>query len=97
MHPPRKLLPHNHVTSLLVDKAKALWVGTRAGVARYRPGNDGWTRSGTEAGLADPFVKTLYEDEDGSILAGCQEGGVFRLGADGRWALILDKGERPGK
>lgn len=74
-------LPENKVLSLLVDRAGYVWIGTRAGVARF----DGqqfkvWSRS-TDPAFADDTCQALAEDKDGCIWVGTRED-LVRLGTN---------------
>jgi ligand-binding sensor domain-containing protein/signal transduction histidine kinase len=74
-------LPENKVLSLLVDRSGFLWIGTRAGLARF----DGqqfkiWSRS-TEPAFADETCQALAEDAQGNIWVGTREG-LVRLGTN---------------
>lgn len=67
--------------SLLVDRAGFLWIGTRAGVARF----DGqqfrvWSRS-TEPAFVDDTCQALAEDLPGNVWVGTRSG-LVRLGTN---------------
>ncbi len=71
-------LPEGYVTSLLVDRAARLWVGTLGGgLHRFDPK----THSFDAALLAEDSVFCLLERADGTLWAGTS-GGLDRLGAD---------------
>lgn len=86
-------LPSREVSSLLVDGAGTLWVGTARGLVSYR-GGGAWRRHGPEQGLADPHVMILREGGTPSrVWAGSYGGLVHRLEPDrDRWVAVLRKG-----
>lgn len=86
-------LPSHEVSSLLVDGAGALWVGTARGLVRYR-GSGEWRKFGPEQGLDDPHVMILREGGTPSrVWAGSYGGQVYRFDpAKERWDKVLNKG-----
>lgn len=70
-----------HVTSVVTDRAGALWVGTRhQGVLCWREGE--WTRWTPAEGLPHLDVFSLALDPRGSVWAGTR-GGLARMGEAG--------------
>mgnify|MGYP000510087385 CR=1 FL=1 len=74
-------LPEDKVLALLTDRAGFLWIGTRAGVARF----DGqhfrvWSRSNEPAFLEDT-CQALAEDHQGNLWVGTRSG-LVRLGTN---------------
>ncbi|MBO9717823.1 MAG: diguanylate cyclase [Pseudoxanthomonas sp.] len=66
-----------HITTMLVDRQGALWVGTEnRGVARIGPRGTEWLAPGDV--LPRGRVASLLEDAEGSIWIGAN-GGLFRL------------------
>ncbi len=66
---------------VLKDRAGRLWAGTWGrGVARLEKGE--WTWFTTGEGLPDDRIYCLFEDRDGTVLAG-SEAGLVRLAAPG--------------
>ncbi|MEK7782268.1 MAG: two-component regulator propeller domain-containing protein [Verrucomicrobiota bacterium] len=56
----------------------SVWAATE-GAGIYRFDGTNWTHYGTEAGLANLFVWSLFEDSQKQIWAGTWGGGLFRL------------------
>jgi hypothetical protein len=74
-------LPEDKVLALLVDRTGFLWIGTRAGVARF----DGqhfqvWSRS-TEPAFLEDTCQALAEDHQGNLWVGTSSG-LVRLGTN---------------
>jgi ligand-binding sensor domain-containing protein len=67
-------LPVNWVTSLVRDRAGAIWAGTWCGgVARYM--NGAWTKFNTHnTGLPDSLILSLALDSSGNVWAGTASG-----------------------
>ena len=74
-------MPSNTIYSSLVDAQGRLWIGTEAGIAR-------WNGTGFEAvaprELGALSVLRLSRDPDGSIWAGSQNDGLYRIDAQDR-------------
>jgi len=74
-------LPQSIITSIAQDKRGLVWVGTMVGLARY----DGYrtqvfdTRSGSNPGLPDAYVRSLLALPDGDLLIGTNAGGLVRF------------------
>ena len=74
-------LPQSIITSIAQDQRGLIWVGTMVGLARY----DGYrtqvfdTRSDSNAGLPDAYVRSLLALPDGGLLIGTNAGGLVRL------------------
>jgi PAS domain S-box-containing protein len=70
-----KLIPafYSEVKAILVDRHGVIWVGTPgAGLARYRNGEFTWLRK--TDGLVSDAITRLYEDREGSLWVGTQNG-----------------------
>src|SRR5262249_20889052 len=67
-------LPSPVVKALLEDREGSLWIGTDAGLARYRDGGM-TTASGP---LAKATVVSIYEDTRGEIWVSTRGAGLFR-------------------
>jgi ligand-binding sensor domain-containing protein/signal transduction histidine kinase len=82
----------NSVFSLTTGRDGSLWAGTDgAGLVRYRRGV---FRAYSKAqGLANDFVRVVYESRDGTLWAGTDDG-LFRLEGD-RLARVDNRGRIP--
>lgn len=69
-------LAGDEVTSVLVTREQALWVGTTDGLTRIGP--VGRRRFGRADGLPDDFVYSVQEDAAGGIWVSTRRGGVSR-------------------
>ncbi len=66
-------LPDNDVNALAVAPDSALWIGTRAGLARYHQGQ--WQAfTAATSGLPDDYVYDLGVAPDGALWIGTSEG-----------------------
>lgn len=74
----------DRVHSLLFDRKNNLWIGTRDGLARLRPGGDRIEMFATQGGdaLSGREVSTLFEDDRGALWIGTREHGAARLEPD---------------
>lgn len=83
-------LPSFEVSSLCVDAAGALWVGTAKGLVRYRGAGD-WRKFGPDSGLEDPHLMVLREGGTPSRLwAGSYSGHVYRFDPHkDRWFTVV--------
>ncbi|MGD0812481.1 MAG: two-component regulator propeller domain-containing protein, partial [Verrucomicrobiota bacterium] len=64
---------YNEVNSIMVDSHGVVWVGTPgAGLARYKNGEFTWLRK--TDGLVSDAITSLYEDTEGSLWVGTQNG-----------------------
>lgn len=61
------------VFSLLEDSKKRLWIGTN-GEGIFCKDGENITRYGTAEGLSDPFVRSLFEDQEKRIMASTDGG-----------------------
>lgn len=86
-------LPSQEVSSLVVDGAGTLWIGTAKGLVAYR-GSGEWRRYGHEQGLEDPHVMILREGgTPPRVWAGSYSGLVYRQDPkEDRWVTVLRKG-----
>ena len=65
-------LPHDHVTSLLLDKEGVLYVGTVRGLGRFAAGR--WTHVSKSEGLAGNYIAYLLDDGLGYLWLGSNAG-----------------------
>ena len=73
------------VSSLCVDSAGGLWIGTEKGVTRFPPGAGGRKaaqRFTPADGLAGGRVISIFEAADGTMWFGSDAGGVSRMNRD---------------
>ncbi len=83
---------HGPVAGLLVDRDKNLWIGTRGqGICRLSAQGQvtHWTN---ENGLADNFIRRLFEDNEGNLWIGMLGGGLSRW----RRAALIPYGQPEG-
>ncbi|MDQ2090073.1 ligand-binding sensor domain-containing protein [Marimonas arenosa] len=87
-------LPHPQVTSLMQDRDSRIWVGTgfysKGGAARLDSMSDGWkiTAVLTDADLAGPKVRSLFQDAYGGMWFGHEYDGLT-LRRDGKTLATL--------
>ncbi len=78
-------LADSNITALLVDNADRLWVGTLNGLDRYDPGSGTFvhyrTQAGNERSLAGMEISSLYQDRQGLLWVGSEDGGLSRYDA----------------
>lgn len=67
-------LPDKNINSLLVGRDGAVWIGSFAGLAKWRDG-----KLSQAAEIGREFIASLYEDREGTVWAGIQ-GGTQRYG-----------------
>lgn len=73
-------LPHNSINDITQTKDGYLWFATWEGIARFNGREFKHFTRGTESGLIDSGVRTLYADLQGGLLAGGSRGGlVYRV------------------
>ncbi|MFO1476530.1 MAG: two-component regulator propeller domain-containing protein [Verrucomicrobiota bacterium] len=65
------------MTALLKASDGGMWIGTRAGLLRYKEGRPEWF--GSDAGLKSADVRAMIEDKDGSLWFGMIGGGLGHL------------------
>ena len=65
------------VYAMVEDQDGFIWLGTSAGLYRYREKGHG--KPGISVFLKDRLVRTLYQDDKGYIWAGSLKEGLFRL------------------
>ena len=85
-------LPHNTINSIAQSGDGYLWLATWEGAARY-DGRD-FTVFGRDAmtGLPDAGVRTLFREQDGTVLVAGARGGISRVGT-GRWQSLPPLGQ----
>ncbi len=71
-------LQSNHISSLLVDSRKRLWIGTQGGGLVELEGGKFSTYT-VRNGLPNDSILSLYEDHQGVLWIGTDGGGVARL------------------
>lgn len=75
----RLSLGHERVESFYLDRAKRLWVGTQAGLARYDETNDGFVIYDFFQSLEEPvLVSSMLEDENQNLWMSTSQG-LFKL------------------
>jgi signal transduction histidine kinase/ligand-binding sensor domain-containing protein len=62
-------LPSNSIETLSGGRDNTLWIGTSNGLVRYRNGQ--FQTFTTADGLADNFILSLFEDDDGVLWIAC--------------------------
>jgi ligand-binding sensor domain-containing protein len=67
------------VDVLLPSKQGGLWVGLRTGTVAHITADRGIERYGEPDGLSSGLVVALYEDPEGSVWVGTDNGGLTRL------------------
>ncbi|HXI89103.1 MAG TPA: response regulator, partial [Blastocatellia bacterium] len=65
------------VYDIYEDREGSLWVGTDAGLDRFR--GDNFTNYSKRQGLSDDTVYSIYQDREGSLWIGTERGGLNRL------------------
>ena len=88
------LVPASHgpVAAILVDRENNLWLGTRGhGICRLS-GTGVLTHWTTADGLADDFIRRLFEDNEGNLWIGMLGGGLSRW----RRAALIPYGQPEG-
>lgn len=80
-------LPHNTITALLQTSDGFIWIGTPTGLVRFDGINfKTLTRWNTQV-LKNDYILSLYEDNNKTLWAGTDGGGVCRL-QDGQWKRL---------
>ena len=74
---PTPILPNGRISTLRVDHAGALWIGTAGGVVRWQNGVGEIFNSAK--GLSSNLVLSLFEDREGSMWIGTEAGGLNLL------------------
>jgi signal transduction histidine kinase/ligand-binding sensor domain-containing protein len=64
-------------TRVLQDRDGNVWLGTRAGLLRWRDGR--FDAFGRQEGLPDEDISALFEDREGSLWVGTRGGGVAQF------------------
>ncbi|MBV8552793.1 MAG: hypothetical protein JOY54_15975 [Acidobacteriaceae bacterium] len=72
--PAGQLLPDKNISRLLVARDGTLWIGTFAGLVTWTGGKLTWRQE-----LGREFVKSLFEDREGTVWAGTQGNPTGRL------------------
>jgi PAS domain S-box-containing protein len=75
--PPPGVPSSESVLALLYGRRGMMWVGTTNGV--YAIGDGNVRFFGPAEGLVNPWVLSLYEARDGSLLVGTQGGGAYTI------------------
>ncbi len=92
-------LPNDNVTAFLEVEPGVVWVGTgfytRGGAALFAHSGDMWVLENImekEDGLAGEKVRSLYQDDQGSLWFGSEFDGVMIMRGDHRTILTEDDG-----
>ena len=86
-------LPNNRVLSLFLDRDQHMWIGTNAGLMRFRAAPfTSWAR---DQGLPDDYVRALLAHSDGSLWIGTSDG-IGRF-VDGRLEPFAGNEAMPGR
>jgi ligand-binding sensor domain-containing protein len=70
-------LPDGHPSQVIEDRDGNVWLGTDAGLVRYRDGH--FVTFDQRDGLPDAKVTALFEDREGSLWVGTRAGGVAQF------------------
>ncbi|MBZ5586484.1 MAG: hypothetical protein LAQ30_30720, partial [Acidobacteriia bacterium] len=70
---PQAALDRDLVICMVVDRRDNLWIGGSRGLTQISPAGR-VRRFGVRDGLADPFVRALWEDRDGGLWVGTNNG-----------------------
>ena len=96
-HENQRLIPHVDMTKKLEkfnthrievifeDSNHNIWIGSREGLIMYHHTLDEFfliRRSGDEFGISDDIILDIYQDHEGKLLIGTQEGGLEILSPD---------------
>ncbi len=92
-------LAHNHVLSLLVDRQGVLWVGTVAGLHRYHPNTDNFTRFTHQPtdpqSLSHNYIRGMIQDGSGTLWLATRGGGLNRYQGGGHFERFLHEPHNP--
>ncbi|MCB0129125.1 MAG: hypothetical protein KDE58_42960, partial [Caldilineaceae bacterium] len=70
--------PSGWIEALYWDSAtNLLWIGERNGLVRFDPATDAFTHYGAEAGLANTFIVSIAQDQQGALWLGTQHGLIY--------------------
>src|SRR5205807_5170897 len=84
-----KTFPSNSVISIAASPKDTLWVGTARGVKEFRNGR--FIRAlGTEQGLADRVIRSLYQDRKRNLWIGADGAGLVRF-KDGQFEVFTKR------
>jgi signal transduction histidine kinase/ligand-binding sensor domain-containing protein/ActR/RegA family two-component response regulator len=84
-----KTYPSNSVISIAEGSRDTLWVGTARGVKEFRNGR--FIRTlGTEQGLAERVIRSLYQDHKGNLWIGADGKGLVRF-KDGQFEFFTKR------
>ena len=93
-------LPDDRISALLVDRSGDLWVGSWKGLARHRPGSEGFEPVPIDGGRggADsaPNIVALHQAADGRIWAGAADGRLVLIDPGSLEVRQLDRGSGQG-
>lgn len=78
------------VSSGLITTDNKLWFGTDLGVTCYDPAYSFWTSYNSGNGLNTNYIYQLFEDENGSVWAATNGGGISRY-SNGSWTNFTVK------
>lgn len=77
---PLRLKPGQAILALLEGLTDDLWIGTTAGLIKYKNGQQ--TEYTAAHGLSGNNIRTLAKDRDGNLWIGTEGGGVSKLGGE---------------
>jgi len=84
-------LPYNDTRVFYHDSDSSLWIGTTAGLARFKNGKIEPillnSSSDSENRNSEPYIRAIYKDEDGVYWIGTYGNGLFRI-KDGKVSNI---------
>ncbi|MGD0338371.1 MAG: two-component regulator propeller domain-containing protein [Bacteroidota bacterium] len=79
-------LPQNVTTYIYTDRQANVWVGTFAGLARWKDGK--FTIYNVNNGLSDNFIYVIFQDKDDNIWVGTRRG--LNRFSGGKWTSYIN-------
>jgi len=77
---PKEIPSHTRFYGFLRDKAKNIWIGTTAGVLKYRDGE--FKKLTMKNGLVDNNIWKIIQDREGNLWFGSKSNGVSKLNSE---------------